>query len=94
MQLQNKTILITGSTDGIGKQTALELAEMGATVIVHGRDANRVKSTVEEIHRSVRSARLESAVADLSSLKQVRQMAEHIQSQFPRLDVLINNAGV
>jgi retinol dehydrogenase 14 len=94
MQLQNKTILITGSTDGIGKQTALELAKMGATVIVHGRDANRVKSTVEEIHRSVRSARLESAVADLSSLKQVRQMAEHIQSQFPRLDVLINNAGL
>jgi retinol dehydrogenase 14 len=94
MSLHNKTVLVTGSTDGIGKQTALELARMGAIVIIHGRDAHRVKSTMEEIHHSVQGAKLESVIADFSSLNQVRQMAEHIQSQFPRLDVLINNAGV
>ena len=94
VQLNDKTILVTGSTDGIGKQTALELAQMGATVIIHGRNENRVKSTMEEIRQSVRDAKLEPAVADFSSLKQVRQLASQIQSRFPRLDVLINNAGV
>lgn len=92
--LDGKYILVTGATDGIGKQTALELAEMGATVLVHGRNENRVKVTIEEIRRSVRGAKLEAIIADFSSLHQVRQLTDRIQSQFPSLDVLINNAGV
>lgn len=92
--LNSKYILVTGATDGIGKETAFELAKMGATVLMHGRNENRVKITVEEIQRSVRGAKLEAMVADFSSLHQVRQLAARIQSQFPSLDVLINNAGV
>jgi NAD(P)-dependent dehydrogenase (short-subunit alcohol dehydrogenase family) len=92
--VNDKTILITGSTDGIGKATALELADMGATIIIHGRDANLVKATIEDIQQTTQSKKLTSLVADFSSLKQVRDMANQIQSQYSRLDVLINNAGV
>jgi NAD(P)-dependent dehydrogenase (short-subunit alcohol dehydrogenase family) len=92
--LSGKIILVTGATDGIGKETARELAMMQATVIVHGRDATRVKSTVEELRRNSANMKLEEATADFSSLKQVRQLADQMTDRFPRVDVLINNAGV
>jgi NAD(P)-dependent dehydrogenase (short-subunit alcohol dehydrogenase family) len=92
--LSGKTILITGSTDGIGKQTACKLAQMGATVILHGRDEERARSTAEELRRSLPAAVFEYAAADFSSLQEVRALAEDIRRRFPRLDVLINNAGV
>lgn len=91
--MQGKTVLVTGSTDGIGKQTALELAQMGANVWVHGRDAARAKATAEEIQKAT-GAEVNFVVADYASLNQVKQMAADILNAIESLDVLINNAGV
>jgi retinol dehydrogenase 12 len=92
--MKDKTILITGSTDGIGKQTALELAEMGATVLLHGRNSERADRVLNEIKKATGNDRIEAFIADLSSLKQVRNLAEQVLEKHDRLDVLINNAGV
>ena len=92
--LSGKTILITGSTDGIGKQTACKLAQMGAAVILHGRNTERARMAAEEIRHSIPAAAVEYTAADFSSLQEVRALGADIQSRFPRLDVLINNAGV
>jgi NAD(P)-dependent dehydrogenase (short-subunit alcohol dehydrogenase family) len=90
----NKTVLVTGSTDGIGKQTAYELARMGYRVILHGRSPERVREVAEDLASRIANASLEEISADLSSLEQVRRMAAEITMRFPRLDVIINNAGV
>lgn len=87
-----KTVLVTGSTDGIGRQTALQLADLGARVIVHGRSAPRVQELVATIRQ--RDAPAEGFVADLASLPQVRRLAEEVLEAAPHLHVLINNAGV
>lgn len=92
--MKNKTVLITGSTDGIGRQTALELAAMGARVIVHGRREERCQKTVRDIHGGNPQAQVDWICADLSSLAQVRHMTVEISKKYERLDVLINNAGV
>jgi NAD(P)-dependent dehydrogenase (short-subunit alcohol dehydrogenase family) len=92
--VKGKTILITGSTDGIGKQTALELARLGANVIIHGRDPQRLQSTQDELIRISGNNNIDSLLADFSSLAQVKQMASNILAKYMRLDVLVNNAGV
>ncbi len=92
--MDGKTILITGATDGIGKQTAIELAELGARVILHGRNPSKAKQVKLEIEKSSGNDQLDFCAADLSSLQQVRTMAADIQQKYNRLDVLINNAGV
>lgn len=92
--MQNKIVLITGSTDGIGKQTACELAEMGATVIIHGRNKQKCSDTISWIKNKYKKAKLDCITADLSSLQQVRDMAAIFKSKYTKLDVLINNAGV
>ena len=92
--MNEKTVLITGATDGIGKATAEELARRGLTVIVHGRSLEKVQQTQGEIRRNVPNARLESVVANFASLEQVRALSKEIAARFERLDVLINNAGV
>lgn len=92
--MQGKTVLITGSADGIGKQTALELARLGATVILHGRDFSRGNSVLQEIKKLTGNERLDLFIADLSSQKQIRKLAAEIQKKYTRLDVLVNNAGV
>ena len=89
-----KTILITGSTDGIGKQTALELAREGNRVIIHGRDINRCIDTRNHIKAVSGNKYIDFIAADLSSMKAVHTMAEEIKSNYKKLDVLINNAGV
>jgi len=94
LNLKSKIVLITGATDGIGKQTALELAQMGAQVIVHGRSEERCLKTVKDIRSRLPQAKLDWVCADLSSLEQVRGMASAVNTRFARLDVLINNAGV
>lgn len=92
--MQAKTILVTGATDGIGKQTALELAQMGAHLLVHGRNQTKVNETVAWIQPKAGHERVEGVVADLSSLGQVRRLAKEVASRCERLDVLLHNAGV
>lgn len=92
--MQDKIILITGSTDGIGRQAALELAALGSRVIVHGRDASRGKTVVEEIKTATGNQKVDLVTADLSSQKQVRQLAAEVTRRYDHLHVLINNAGV
>jgi NAD(P)-dependent dehydrogenase (short-subunit alcohol dehydrogenase family) len=92
--VKGKTVLITGSTDGIGKQTALDLARMEANVIIHGRDPQRVQTAKEEIIKKSGNNQVETLLADFSSLAQVKRMAEEILARVSRLDVLVNNAGV
>lgn len=92
--MKGKITFITGSTDGIGKQTALELARMGATVLLHGRDPARGQAVLEAIRKATGNESLDLFIADLASLKQVRQLAAEVQGKYNRLHVLINNAGV
>jgi NAD(P)-dependent dehydrogenase (short-subunit alcohol dehydrogenase family) len=92
--IEKQTILITGSTDGLGRATARELAERGATVLVHGRDPGRIDATIQEITRAGARGKLKGYCADLSELAQVRRLAGEISSDHGRLDLLINNAGI
>ncbi|MEP0521043.1 MAG: SDR family NAD(P)-dependent oxidoreductase [Hyphomicrobiales bacterium] len=84
-----KTILITGSTDGIGLQTAKKLFTKGHTVLLHGRSANKLAAAEAEIGGTAASY-----VADLSNMDEVKKLADTVKTQYNRLDVLINNAGV
>lgn len=86
-------ILVTGATDGIGKQTALELARTGATVLVHGRNPERGARVVEEIRHATGNQHVSLVLADLSKMAEVRHLAETIKTQTPYLDVLLHNAG-
>ena len=92
--MKGKTVFITGSTDGIGKATALELARMGATVILHGRNPGRCHIVLAEVQRASKNVAPGCFAADLSSMKEVRKLAEDVRGSYERLDVLINNAGV
>ena len=89
-----KTMLVTGATDGLGKRVARELAAKGATVLLLGRSRERLEATLEELRRETGSEKLRSYMADLSSLGEVRGMAERVLSHEERLDVLVNNAGI
>jgi NAD(P)-dependent dehydrogenase (short-subunit alcohol dehydrogenase family) len=87
-------VFVTGSTDGLGKQTAHTLAVQGATVLLHGRSRKRLEAAIQEIRNTTGNARLEGYLADLSELSQVRRLAEKVQAHHARLDLLINNAGI
>ncbi len=92
--IQEQTILITGATDGLGKQVALELAHQGALVLLHGRSQTKLDQTKQEIAQAVANARLETYRADFAALEPVRRLAGEVLKQHPRLDLLINNAGI
>ncbi len=86
-------ILVTGATSGLGREVALRLAAGGAHVIVHGRDTTRGREVVDEIAKTGKgSARF--VVADLASNTDIRRLAAAILADYPRLDVLVNNAGI
>ena len=93
MASQGKTILITGSTDGVGRHVALELATVGATVLIHGRSRERAESLLGEIRKRGNNAAA-FYQADSSSLAEVRELAARIRKEHERLDALINNAGI
>ncbi len=88
-----KTILVTGSTDGIGKATASVLAEQGCGVIVHGRNDAKARSAQQNLFDVTANPNIQAVSADFSSLAQVREMASRL-SDLPKLDVLINNAAI
>ena len=93
MPLKGKVVLVTGSTDGLGREVAVRSAALGATVIVHGRNQDRGKAVVSEITKAGKgSARFYAA--DLSSLAAVRTLAQAITRDYDRIDVLVNNAGI
>lgn len=93
MDIQSQTILVTGATDGIGKQTALELARMGVQVLVHGRDQAKGAGVLSELNRDTCNENLVLYIADYSSLAEVRRMTEEVKREQSRLHVLVNNAG-
>ena len=93
LAMKGQVVLITGSTDGLGREVARRVASAGAHVIVHGRNAERGNALVQEITKSGRgSARFYAA--DLSSLAQVRQLAAAVRRDHKQLHVLVNNAGI
>jgi NAD(P)-dependent dehydrogenase (short-subunit alcohol dehydrogenase family) len=92
--LAEATILVTGATDGLGKRVARELAAKGTTVLLHGRSPERLEATLEEIRSQTSSQKVGSYLADFSSLAAVRDLADSILSEYDRLDVLVNNAGI
>ena len=94
MTMQGKICLITGSTNGIGKSTAQELARMGATVVIVGRNAQKTAQVVEEIRAASGNNTVDSLLADLSSQQEVRRLAHDFKSKYAQLHVLLNNAGV
>ncbi len=88
------TILVTGATDGLGRRVARELAAKGAAVLLHGRSPERLGAALEEVRSQTDSEKLGSYLADLSSLDEVRGLAEQVLTEHDRLDVLVNNAGI
>lgn len=91
--MKDKTILVTGSTDGIGKQTALELAKMGAHILLHGRNPEKGRLVINDIRNRTGNSHLELLIADLSSQKQIYSLADSIINNYDELHVLINNAA-
>lgn len=89
-----KTILITGATDGIGKQTAFELAQMGHEIILHGRNEIRGRLIKEDIISQTGNLNIHYIDADLTSFKEIRKLADIVKLNYKKLDVLLNNAGV
>ena len=93
MDVKDKTILVTGATDGIGRRTALDLARMGARVLIHGRNKEKGIRVMDELNRETCNEKLALYVADFSSLRDVRRMADEIKREQSHLHVLVNNAG-
>ncbi|HEV3052761.1 MAG TPA: SDR family NAD(P)-dependent oxidoreductase, partial [Longimicrobium sp.] len=92
-RLDGKVALVTGGTGGIGRETALGLARLGATVVVVGRDAARGEAAVEAIRRESGNDDVRLMTADLSSLDEVRGLAARFAAAHDRLDILVNNAA-
>jgi NAD(P)-dependent dehydrogenase (short-subunit alcohol dehydrogenase family) len=93
MNMAGKTVLITGSTDGVGRYVATELAKQGAKVLIHGRDTGRGQALIEEIKRLGKEAPA-FYQADLASLAAVRSLAEAVKADHKKLDVFVSNAGI
>ncbi|WP_339902170.1 SDR family NAD(P)-dependent oxidoreductase [uncultured Cyclobacterium sp.] len=89
-----RTILITGSTDGIGKLTALKLAKQGHQMLLHGRDSEKLADTILAIKDQTGNAKISGFVSDLSDFSSIEKMVVDISSEFTSIDVLINNAGI
>jgi NAD(P)-dependent dehydrogenase (short-subunit alcohol dehydrogenase family) len=92
-RMQGKICMVTGANSGIGKATALALAQMGATVVMVCRDRARGEQARSEITTQSRNNAVDLLQADLSSQQSIRQLVEHFQHHYTHLHVLINNAG-
>lgn len=92
--ITEQVVMVTGATDGIGRISARKLAQMGATVLVHGRSRDKCEATIREIRESTGNEKLKTYARDLSSLSEVQALAKDVESDFSSLQLLINNAGV
>jgi NAD(P)-dependent dehydrogenase (short-subunit alcohol dehydrogenase family) len=93
MNVSGKTVFITGSTDGVGRYVALQLAGQGANLLIHGRDEARARDVVGEINRNGKG-KATFYQADLSSLADVRKLADAVKADHKTLDIFISNAGI
>ena len=91
--MTGKTCLVTGANSGIGKETALGLARMGARVVLVCRNQQKGETALADIRRETGSSQVDLLIADMSSFASVRTLADTVRQRYPRLDVLINNAG-
>jgi NAD(P)-dependent dehydrogenase (short-subunit alcohol dehydrogenase family) len=92
--MKGRVCVVTGATAGLGKETALALARMGATVVIVARNAAKAARTVDDIVRTTASSRAETVLADFASLESVREAAAEIARRHESVHVLVNNAGV
>ncbi|UCH03596.1 MAG: SDR family oxidoreductase, partial [Candidatus Thorarchaeota archaeon] len=92
-EMNDKICIVTGSNSGIGKETALALAEMGATVVMAVRDAEKGENARAEILEQTGNTKTDLMICDLASVDSIRQFAGNFTEKYDRLDVLINNAG-
>lgn len=92
--MKDKIVLLTGGNDGIGKQTAIGLAKKGATIIIACRKMEKAEQAVETIIKASENDRVAAIPLDLASFDSIRRCAERFQSEYDRLDVLVNNAGL
>src|SRR6202049_4718834 len=91
--MRMKTCIVTGATSGIGKVTALELANREARVILICRNKQKGEDVARQIRTETQNGAIDLLVADLSSQQQVRAVATELNRKYHRLDVLVNNAG-
>jgi NAD(P)-dependent dehydrogenase (short-subunit alcohol dehydrogenase family) len=91
--MQGKRVMVTGATDGIGKETARALVRMDAHVIIVGRNPGKIAATMKDLKTENGNAKIDALVADFASLEQIRNLAHDFRGRFDRLDVLVNNAG-
>lgn len=91
--MAGKACLVTGATSGIGRVVAIELARRGARVALAGRDRARGEATLAELRAAVPAADATLHVHDLAEVRGVRSLADEVRAAYPRLDVLVNNAG-
>jgi len=92
--MTGKVCVVTGANAGIGKETAIGLAKLGATVVMVCRDAGRAEKALREIKQKSGNDRVAMMICDLASQKSIRRFADEFRRQHDRLDVLVNNAGV
>src|SRR5215475_11907293 len=91
--MAGKTVLVTGGTGGIGRATAYGLAQRGARVGIVGRDPARTAAAADDIAKATGNPAVDALPAELSSQAEVRRLAAEVLRLYPRLDVLVNNAG-
>ena len=91
--MNGKTVLITGASAGIGLQSAIDLAKQGAEVVMVGRDEERTAKAAAFVKSQTGNQAISYLLADLSSLKDVRKLAQEFKDKYKKLDVLLNNAG-
>jgi NAD(P)-dependent dehydrogenase (short-subunit alcohol dehydrogenase family) len=91
--MRGKICIVTGSNSGIGKETALDLAKMGSTVVMVTRNKERGEKAQREIVKQSSNNAVNLMICDLSSMQSIRQFASEFKKKYKKLDVLINNAG-
>jgi retinol dehydrogenase 12 len=93
LSMQGKIVLITGASDGIGKEAARAIASQGGNPILVGRNPLKTGAVIKEIELETGNKNVEMMIADLSSMAEVRRLAREFLDRHNRLDVLINDAG-